>query len=429
VRRGQIFTCAATASVPTGAVPTTIYWKKRADADRYDFAADAPFGAPFRPTPFRARFTLEFPDGRVTLERPVLYRYEGTIFSGEKRMELNVVPALALEASPEIAIVPSGSPAGREIRVTVVNGARGAASADVALEAPAGWAVVPASAPVSFARQDEAMTVRFTVTPAKGARVGAYRVAAVARFGGATFRDGYQVIEYPHVQRRHIVRPAVTTVKVVEVQAPARLTVGYVMGVGDQVATAIEQLGVTVKLVGRDELAWGDLSQYAVIVTGVRAYERRDDLRAHNHRLLEYARDGGTLIVQYNKFEFNEAQYGPYPAKVSSNRVTGEDAPVQVLRPEHPVFNTPNRIGPADWAGWVQERGLYFLGDRDPQYVDLVQLEDPFPFNAGPKTGALVEARVGKGRWIYVGLGLWRQLPAGTDGAYRLLANLISLKP
>ncbi len=371
------------------------------------------------------------------------YRYEGNIFSGEKRMELKVVPALALEANPDIAIVPvvalrpvktsttaanGSTSAGREIRVTVVNGTKGAASAEVTLEVPQGWRVTPPAAPVSFGREDEATTVRFTVMPGAGAKTGAYRVTAVARLGGATFREGYQVVEYPHIQRRHIVRPAETTVKILDVTAPSNLTVGYVTGVGDRVAEAIEQLGMQVSLIGRDELAWGDLSRYDVIVTGVRAYERRDDLRAHNHRLLEYAEQGGTLLVQYNKFEFNEAQYGPYPAKVSSNRVTDEHAPVQVLVPAHPVFTTPNRIGPETWAAWVQERGLYFLGERDARYVDLVQLEDPFPYNAGVKTGALVEARVGKGRWIYLGLGLWRQLPAGTEGAYRLLANLISLK-
>ena len=113
---------------------------------------------------------------------------------------------------------------------------------------------------------------------------------------------------------------------------------------------------------------------------------------------------------------------------MSSNRVTDENAPVQVLVPAHPVFTTPNRIDEATWEGWVQERGLYFLGpDKDTRYVDLLQLEDPFPHNPGIKTGALVEATVGKGRWIYLGLGLWRQLPAGTDGAYQLLANLLAL--
>src|SRR5205823_13492584 len=127
------------------------------------------------------------------------------------------------------------------------------------------------------------------------------------------------------------------------------------------------------------------------------------------------------------KFEFNEAQYGPYPVQVSQNRVTDEFSPVTVLVPADPVFSFPNAIGEAAWKGWVQERGLYFLGNRDPRYRDLVQLADPFPYNQGPKTGALVEAAYGKGRWVYVGLGLWRQLPAGVDGAYQILANLISL--
>jgi hypothetical protein len=172
------------------------------------------------------------------------------------------------------------------------------------------------------------------------------------------------------------------------------------------------------------------LSRYDVIMTGVRAYERRADLRAHNQRLLDYAKAGGTVIVQYNKFEFNEAQYGPYPAKVGRDRVTDENAELKLLAPQHPVFNEPNAIGRADWTGWVQERGLYFLdtAGRDPQYNDLIEFTDPFPYNQGAKRGALVEAKVGQGRWIYVGLGLWRQLPAGTDGAFRLIANLLSLR-
>jgi hypothetical protein len=169
------------------------------------------------------------------------------------------------------------------------------------------------------------------------------------------------------------------------------------------------------------------LARFDTIVTGVRAYERRDDLRANNGRLLDYVFNGGTLIVQYNKFEFNDAQYGPYPAKVSSNRITDEFAPVQVLAPDDPMFNVPNTIASEAWNGWVQERGLYFLGDRDSRYRDLVQLEDPFPYNQGEKRGALVEARYGKGRWVYVGLNFWRQLPAGTSGAYQIVANLISL--
>ena len=170
------------------------------------------------------------------------------------------------------------------------------------------------------------------------------------------------MVEYPHIHRRHVVEPAQTRVKVIDVKIAPGLHVGYVMGVGDAVPAAIEQLGAEVHLIDGAELASGDLSRYNVIVTGVRAYERRPDLRANNNRLLKYVENGGTVIVQYNKQEFNQAQYGPYPVKTGTERITDENAPVEVLVPAHPVFNTPNKIGPEAWAGWVQERGTYFLG-------------------------------------------------------------------
>ena len=163
--------------------------------------------------------------------------------------------------------------------------------------------------------------------------------------GGEKFTTGYQEIEYPHVQRRQVIKPAETALKVIDVKTVPNLTVGYIVGVGDQVPPAIEQLGAKLSFIDQDELAWGDLSKYDVIVTGVRAYERRADLRAYNHRLLDYAERGGTVIVQYNKMEFNQAEYGPYPAKVSGNRVSDELVPVKVLVPANPVFNYPNKIG------------------------------------------------------------------------------------
>jgi hypothetical protein len=190
---------------------------------------------------------------------------------------------------------------------------------------------------------------------------------------------------------------------------------------------ALEQLGAKVEQIGEDELASGDLGRYDVIMTGVRAYERRPDLRAYNQRLLDYARAGGTVVVNYNKFEFNDAQYGPYPGKVSARRVTDENSAVKLLVPQHPIFNLPNKLTDADWKNWRQERGTYFFDPADPNYTDLVEFTEPFPYNAGPKLGALVDAKVGAGHWVYLGIGLWRQLPAGTDGAYRLMANIISM--
>ena len=284
------------------------------------------------------------------------------------------------------------------------------------MDPPTGWKVSPASAEIAFTHEDEALSARFKVTVPAQAKVGNYTLHAIvtsAETGDQKFTNGYLEIEYPHIQRRQVILPAEIAMKVVDVKTVPRVDVGYIVGVGDSVPPAIEQLGAKLSYIEQDELAWGDLSKHDVIFTGVRAYERRGDLRAYNRRLLEYVDRGGTVIVQYNKMEFNREDYGPYPAKVSGNRITDETAPVKVLVANDPIFNFPNKIGDATWAGWVQERGLYFIGDKDKKYIDLVAMTDPFKDNPGEKLGSVVEAKYGKGKWIYLGLGLWRQLPAG----------------
>jgi hypothetical protein len=198
-----------------------------------------------------------------------------------------------------------------------------------------------------------------------------------------------------------------------------------VMGTGDEVPAALRGLGAAVEMLGPDELAWGDLNRFDAIVIGIRAYDGREDLQANNRRLLEYAGSGGTVIVQYNR-DNEWIQFAPYPARASSTRVTDENGRIQILATDNPLFHYPNEIGDAAWLGWIQERGTYFIDSQDPRYTELLQVNEPFDNNIGWKRGALVEAGVGKGRWIYVGLGLWRQLAAGTDGAYQLFANLIS---
>ena len=421
-----VYLCERGVRVPAGAGPTGIHWNHVEGADRYAFDPDVPFGLPFRPTPFRATFDVELNGARVAVEQPVRYRYVDDIFSGEKRMELQVAPRFTVSMTPDIAIIPASAGTSREVRVTVTNSGPEAAEGVVTLDLPAGWNATPETVPVRLSREDESRTVRFNVS-AGGTAAGEYAVGAVVEHAGERFDRGYQVVEYPHIERRHIGRPAAGTFKIIDVAIAPNLTVGYIEGVGDAVPPAIEQLGARLEFIDADDLAWGDLSRFDVIVTGVRAYERRQDLRANNDRLLEYADNGGTVIVQYNKFEFNQAQYGPYPAVVSRNRVTDEAAPIRILANDHSVFAWPNPVGPATWDQWVQERGLYFLGERDRRYADLVELEDTFEYNPGLKRGALVEAQPGRGRWVYVGLGLWRQLPAGTTGAYALLANLLSL--
>jgi LmbE family N-acetylglucosaminyl deacetylase len=451
---GKSVSCKGVLTIPPRTQLSTPYWTPRADRARYDFDADVPFGLPFRPSPFLAIFHLTIRGERVDVERAVQFRYSN-VMAGEKRSQLQVVPPFNVRVDPDIAVFPVGDlppeaelsakaelPAKggshenpiyvasafsrKDIRVTVGNNQKGSADVTVTLRAPDDWQVEPPSAPVHFVREDEETTVTFKVRPPDGARPGEFVLKAVAGAGGTQSDLGYETVEYPHIHRRHVVQTAATRAKVMDVKITPGLHVGYIMGVGDRVPEAIEQLGAEVRLIDPDTLASGDLSQFNVIVVGVRAYERRPDLRAHNQRLLQYAGSGGTVIVQYQRNEFNETQYGPYPAKTTSDRVTDENAPIEVLVPDSPLFTTPNHIGPEAWQGWVQERGTYFLGQKDSRYIDLVRSQDPFPYNAGVKTGALVEARTGKGRWIYVGLGLWRQLPAGVDGAYRLMANLLS---
>jgi LmbE family N-acetylglucosaminyl deacetylase len=471
--RDQVGRCDLSLTIPADTPITEPYWRRQGDASRYVFDDDAPFGLPYRPTPFYVQATLSLGPNtsEVFAALPVQFRYEGDRFSGEKRSMLLVVPALSVRVSPEITIVPftpapaapapqpaagrgRGAPAParppaagrgrgaapppappapdptemREVRVTVVNDTKGEIESLVALDVPSGWTSTPAEQKLAFAREDESQTIRFQVRAPRAAEPGEYTVSARTTAGSATFNRGYQVIEYPHTTRQHIFHPAATRLKVLDVKTTPNLTVGYVMGVGDQVPAALAQLGARVELLESDDLAWGDLSRFPAIVTGVRAYERRADLRANNARLLDYVRNGGRLVVQYNRFEFNEAQYGPHGAKVTSDRVTDETSAVRILEPADPLLTTPNRIADSAWQGWVQERGLYFLSEHDSRYRDLIELEDPFPNNSGPKRGALVVANYGKGRWIYVGLGLWRELPAGVDGAYQILANLISPK-
>ena len=438
VKKDGTYTCVVDARVPKDATLTTPYfhdnyWKHPENQAINIFDPGVPFGVPFAPSPFRATFHLKAGSVEVTREIPIEFRYVRDVFYGDKRMELNVVPTFSVRVTPPLTVIPSAAaarPVKREIHVAVTNGTKGAAQTAVTLELPAGWTATPASVPISFAHEDESLSARFVVTAPAQVKTGEYTLRAVVTSpstGSEKFENGYQVIEYPHIERRQVIKPAETTLKVVDVKITSNINVGYIVGVGDQVPDAIQQLDARLSFIDPDEMAWGDLSKHDVIVTGVRAYERRADLRAYNRRLLDYVERGGIVIVQYNKMEFNQAEYGPFPAKVSGNRVCDELVPVKMLVPTHPVFTFPNRIGPKTWESWVQERGLYFLGEKDKKYTDLVSMVDSFPDNPGEKLGSLVEGTLGKGRWIYLGLGLWRQLPAGTDGAYQLLSNLISL--
>ena len=421
--------------VEVGSEPrfTGPFWHRNdPSVDRFDIEKEADVNLPWAPPSVLFNAELEIDGVAVLASRPAEYRYAGPWVGGEQRHELLVVPRVAVSVSPEITILPLSRDQGTEIRVTSLYNGQEAALGRVGLQAPSGWRIEPAFQNLDFEREGQSITRRFLIYPAEGLGEGTYPVSASVELEGQTFRQGYQVIDYDHIERRHLYHPARTRVNAIDVKVVDGLKVGYVMGVGDDVPPALRQLGFEITFLSEDDLAFGDLSAFDTIITGVRAYLNREDLKANNARLLDWVAAGGTLIAQYNKFEFNrggreDSPYAPYPLQVGRGRVTDENAPVEILRPDHPVFRVPNQIGPGDWHHWVQERGLYFIGEKSGEYVDLVSTTDPFEYNAGEKLGSLVEARHGKGRWIYLGLGLWRQLPAGVPGAFRLMANLVSL--
>jgi hypothetical protein len=221
-------------------------------------------------------------------------------------------------------------------------------------------------------------------------------------------------------------RPAERVIRLADAELPTARRIGYVRGASDRVPEALRRAGLPLTTLDAAVLEAGDLDAYAVIVIGSRAYETDSALVHANGRLLDWVRRGGHLVVQYQQYPFITGGYAPLPMTIARphDRVTDESSPVTILRPSHPAFREPNRLGPADWEGWPQERGLYFAGTWDSAYVPLLELRDP---GRDPVRGGLLVARVGLGSYVYTGLSFFRALPAGVPGAFRLFFNLLDL--
>ena len=334
---------------------------------------------------------------------------------------LVIAPGISVGIHPSAGAVPLGE-SEFSLSVTVHSNVVGVADGAVRLDLPSGWKSKPAQ--VAFhLNTGEDREVSFSVHPDKLEQK-SYEIKAVATSGGREYTDGYRTVGYPGVRPYNYYRPATYRARGVDVRVAPGLNLGYVMGPGDDVPQALEDLGIQPHLLSAEEITSGDLSKYNVIVLGIRAYASRPELAANNGRLLEYVRNGGNLVVQYQSGEYDH-NFGPYPYTLgrSPEKVVDETAPVTLLEPKNPLLTWPNQITPEDFDGWVEERGHSFMQSWDPKYTALTEIHDP---GQDPQRGGLLVAHEGKGTYIYVAFALYRETPEAVPGAYRLLANLVS---
>ena len=363
---------------------------------------------------------LLFDDGAVETEVPVVHVY-GDPVRGEVRRPLMVVPPVSVTFDRTVALERAGAPIERTIRVTL-HSATAERSATLSLGLPSGLTADSATRTITLPGVDSSATFSFTVRGTLPA--GEHRLSASVRSGSETFAMGYVPIDYEHIRPRNMYRDASIAVHAVDAALPPGLRVGYIQGVGDNVAPALRELGVPLTLIDPAALASADLSRFTTIVVGTRAYQSHPELVTNNARLLRWVQRGGTLVVQYGQYEMARPGMMPYPVTLSrpAARVTDENAPVKVLKPQSPLLTWPNRIGPSDWKGWVQERSVYMPTTFDSHYTALVEMHDP---DEAPNDAAILVTPFGEGTYVYTTLSLFRQLPAGVAGGARLMLNLL----
>ncbi len=410
-------------TVPADAALTRPYFSRPDEEQPYYDILDARYrNLPRAPYPLALRATLTYNGVPFAIEQTVntSERISGI---GAVSNPLLVGPAISVTVSPSAGAIPLASKS-FAFTATVHTNVKGPAQGILRLKLPQGWRSAPAEAPFSFARDGEDQTIVFSVSPDQ-VKATEYKIVASAEYNGHTYEEGYHLAGYPGIRPYPLYRPSTYRAVGVEVKTAPGLNIGFLPGTGDDVPKALENLNQNVRVLAESDLTQGNLSGYDAIILGVRAYAVRNDLKSANARLLDYVKNGGVLIVQYNLQGF-ESGYGPYPLTLGNNaqKVVDENSPVKFLDPGNPAFAWPNKISEADFKGWVEERGHGFMRSWDSHYQPLVETHDP---DQDPQEGGLLLARYGKGFYIYDAFALYRQLPSGVPGAYRLLGNLVSL--
>jgi LmbE family N-acetylglucosaminyl deacetylase len=420
--------------VPKDAAFTRPYWHRdNPDIEAVNHVDDEKYlTLPFPPPALRAR--VEYSIGAAKGDGQTRNGITAAVVTpfldeaGKQRTRpLAIVPAFSvmLEPGTQVISTHNGSTS------TVSVGITGNVTSDgikrigeLHLELPPGWRSEPEQFALEFTHRGEKQDRTFKIVPS-GLQEGRATIRAVLTWGGERFSEGYTLVTREDLGSFYYYQPARQRVSIVDVQVPHDLKVGYIMGAGDDIPAVLQQVGMNVTLIPAEKIATEDLSKYATIVLGIRAYDTQKDIAANNKKLLDFVSAGGTLVVQYNAStgDFNAGRFTPYAAELSRTRVSVEEAPVDILAPDDPIFHSPNTITAGDFDGWVQERGLYFMSGWDARFKPLLSCHDP---GEPPQQGGLLRAQYGKGTYIYTGYAFFRQLPAGVPGAVRLFVNVLN---
>ncbi|UXX79275.1 PIG-L family deacetylase [Reichenbachiella carrageenanivorans] len=395
------------------------YWLKAPGTlGMYEVIDPKLIGTPENAPALSWRATIEINGTAIEYELPVIYK-ENDPVAGETYRPLEVTPPVFLNISEKVYVFGNGD--SKSIEVKVLAG-QAEIQGDLSLNLPEGWKVKPESYSFDLSDKGAEAVFSFELFPPPVAHSG--EIQAVAKIEDKTYNNSLVRIEYDHIPKQALF--PVSSAKVVKVELEKRGTnVGYIVGSGDEIPASLAQIGYEVTELSNGDITAEKLQMYDAVILGIRAYNTNDRLKFYQEELMEYVKNGGTMIVQYNTaHQLVTKDLGPYPLQLSRDRVTVEEAEVRILKPDHPVMNTPNTITEADFEDWVQERGLYFPNEWDEQYEAILSSNDP---GEDPRNGGLLVAKYGKGYYIYSGYSWFRELPAGVPGAYRIFTNMISI--
>ncbi|ADY30973.1 PIG-L family deacetylase [Cellulophaga lytica] len=408
-------------AVPENTKYTSPYWlMEKGTLGMYTVKDKKLIGKPETPRAFNADFELSINNYTLTITKPVVYHYSKPD-KGELYRPFEVLPEASVGIKDKVIIFSDES--SKQIPVTV-KALADDISGEIELTFSKGWKVANAKQNFNIKKRGDSKTIIFTVTPPNSESEGS--ILPVVKINGKELNKELVVISYDHIPTQSVLLPSEAKVVRLDIKKTGK-NIGYITGAGDKIPESLEQIGYNVSIIDPNNINTASLKGFDAIVVGIRAYNVVDQLKFKQHFLLDYVKNGGNLVIQYNtagRSKLGVDNIAPYPLELSRDRVTNEFAEVTILAKDHPVVNTPNKITPNDFNNWVQERGLYFPNKWGKEFTPILAMADK---GEEAKKGSILIAAYGKGNYVYTGISFFRELPAGVPGAYKLFANLLSL--